>query len=53
MTWHKPNGEETSTRHGEQSNSRGELMQMGKLINSPWSFLEGGKLLFTEKYIDT
>ena len=35
MTWHKPNEKETSTRHGEQSNSRGELMQMGKLINSP------------------
>ena len=30
ITWHKPNGEETSTRHGEQKNSRGELMQMGK-----------------------
>jgi len=41
MTWHKPTGEETSTRHGEQRNSRGELMQMGKLINSPWSFLGG------------
>ena len=26
MTWHKPNGEETLTRHGEQKNSRGELM---------------------------
>jgi len=35
MTWHKPSGEETSTRHGEQRNSRGELMQIGKLINSP------------------
>jgi len=53
MTWHKPSGEETSTRHGEQRNSRGELMQMGKLINSPWSFLERSKLLLTEKYIDT
>ena len=33
MTWHKPSEEETSTRHGEQKNSRGELMQMGNLIN--------------------
>ena len=44
MTWHKPTGEETSTRHREQRNSRGELMQMGKLINSPRSFLEGREL---------
>jgi len=35
MTWNKPTGEETSTRHGEQRNSQGELMQMRKLINSP------------------
>ena len=40
MTWHKPTREETSTRNGEQRNSRGELMQMRKLINNPWSFLK-------------
>ena len=54
MTWHKPSEEETSTRHGEQRNSRGELMHMGKLINSPWSFLEKKESFYlTEKYIDT
>ena len=41
MTWHKPIGEETSTRHGEQRNSRGELMQMGKLIKNLDHFLKG------------
>jgi len=54
MMWHKPNGEETSTRHGKQKNSRGELMQMGKLINRALDhFWKEAFLIFIEKYIDT
>jgi len=33
MTWHKPNGEESSARHGEQEELARRVDADGKLIN--------------------
>ncbi|AES69465.1 hypothetical protein MTR_3g030280 [Medicago truncatula] len=47
LTWHKPNGEETSTRHGKGRSSRGELVQNQNSINSPLNHFIG-EIVFRE-----